>query len=234
MSQGHLVNFLKILLLVVLAPKEVCFYTFPCLKLEGERWAPPSAPPGSKTSPPLTPKRQAALPWHSAGSCLAAIGVLISDFFHKQSDWSKCLIWFKTTNSSINPADVHFFSFPDATPPVLVCLPFPLLPNNIGKWAHLVVILHVGLSVCRVRFLSSPSFLVDVSVRGWKWRQGATCRLIFTKFQLMCLRKSKVCNENNKFKHFSLWSVGGGRAVIIFHTRTCSCSIPQVWISTNK
>lgn len=65
-----------ILSLVVLAPKIVCFYTSPCLKSGGERWPPPSAPPGSKASP-LTPARQAALPWDTPGGQLAAIGVSI-------------------------------------------------------------------------------------------------------------------------------------------------------------
>lgn len=83
-----------ILSLAVLAPKIVCFYTSLWLKSVSVRWPPPSAPPGSEASP-LTPTRQTALPWDTPGGQLAAIGVFDQNyFFHKQSNWLKCFIWF--------------------------------------------------------------------------------------------------------------------------------------------
>lgn len=83
-----------ILSLVVLAPKIVCFYTSLCLKPASARWPPPSAPPASKASP-LTPTRQPTLPWDTPGSPVGSDwGFDQNDFFHKQSNWLKCFIWF--------------------------------------------------------------------------------------------------------------------------------------------
>lgn len=81
----------------------------PCLKLEGELWPPPSAPPSFKTSP-LTPKRQAALPRDTPGGQLAAIGFLIRMIsFTNNQIGQNVSSGLQTTNNPIIPADIWAF-----------------------------------------------------------------------------------------------------------------------------